>query len=214
MHEYRSKEELKGLGYGVWNSGGGVHRLGPSERQHLQSVEEQEPEIRSSSLPPSEPNSGQGSEIKHWQAFSIDWYGKENFRAAQQESTGSIKQRMGSEIVADGQRSGTIHRTEIGIAPKKILNCSVIEGVTEIVQTREPAWCGGNNQDERGYEVVPPGNGMRRIRLRPIVGNSGSFVRQIGVSDFARSSVIPDASSDKSASQPDGVVLGSEEILA
>ncbi len=162
MHEYRSKEELKGLGCGVWNSGGGVHRLGPSQRQHLQSVEKQEPEIRSSSLPPSEPNSGQGSEIKHWQAFSIDWYGKENFRAAQQESTGSIKQRMGSEIVAGGQRSGTIHRTEISIAPKEILNRSVIEGVTEIVQTREPAWCGGNNQDERGYEVVPPGNGMRR----------------------------------------------------
>jgi len=91
MHEYRSKEELKGLGYGVWNSGGGVHRLGPSEGQHLQSVEKQEPEIRSSSLPPSEPDSGQRSEIKERPALPIDWYGKEDLRAPQQESAGSVK---------------------------------------------------------------------------------------------------------------------------
>src|SRR5258708_21611651 len=88
---------------------------------------------------------------------------------------------MGSEIVAGSQRSGTIHRTEIAIAPKKILNRSVIDGVTEIVQTREAAGCGGNNQNDRGPEVVPPGNGMRRIQLRPVVWNSGSFEGQAGV---------------------------------
>src|SRR4029077_5264340 len=56
-HKYCPKKKLKRLGSGVWNSWGGVHRLSPSERQHLYSVEKQEPEIGLSSLSPSEPNS-------------------------------------------------------------------------------------------------------------------------------------------------------------
>jgi hypothetical protein len=92
VHKYGRKKEFKWLGSGIWNSRGGVYRLGPSQRQHLQSVEKQEPEVRRSSLLPSEPDSGQGGKVKQRQTLSIDWYDEKDFPASQQESAGSGKQ--------------------------------------------------------------------------------------------------------------------------